>query len=199
MKINSIKQQNFKGDMYSSVTKFVTKHPAACAALAGSSVIGQKVVMSAAEATVGPAMDIGVGHVITKVTNEKDNRTNQSSKTQAIRTAAQAIGGTIVGVIVRGACIAASTALLAKAGQKAGSKFADLMCNSGKIDPKNVYQFQENASKWGKSIGGAVAIGVMLFTNFIIDAPFINVINEKITKVVDKLSAKKSEKAVNNG
>ena len=39
--------------------------------------------------------------------------------------------------------------------------------------------------KWGKSVGGVAATLIMLVTNFIIDAPFINWINKKATEFVD--------------
>ena len=83
MRINSVNnQQNFKGVATDKVVGFIAKHPGTMAALAGSSVIAQKVVMSAAEATIGPAMDITIGSTISKVTNEKDGRTKKSSKVQ---------------------------------------------------------------------------------------------------------------------
>ena len=48
--------------------------------------------------------------------------------------------------------------------------------------------------KWGKNLGGAIATLVMLVTNFIIDAPFINWINKKATDVVDKFDKNKEQK-----
>lgn len=199
MKINSITQQqnrqSFNGSFKDSAANFLTKHPKApafIAGLAGSSVIAQKVVMSGSEATIGPAMDIGVGKLITKFTDEKDDRTNQSSKVQAVRTFAQSVGGTITGVIIRGACIAASTAVLAGLGTKAGSKIGQLV-SEGLKPEQNLYKYKEKMSAWGKSLGGAIAIGVMMFTNFIIDAPFINWINKKALDFVDGLENKKQE------
>lgn len=204
MKINSIQQtnqnnrQNFRGSLADKAAKFIAERPVAVAALAGSSVIAQKVVMSGSEAVIGPAMDVGIGKAITKVTGETDGRTNESSKTQAIRTFAQSVGGTIVGVAVRALCIGASTALIAKVGAKAGEKVAtkaSQLINPDKFDKaKDNFKFQEKMSSWGKSVGGAVAIGVMLFTNFIIDAPFINWINKKATDFIDGIGAKKQQK-----
>ena len=203
MKINNIQQtkqnnkQNFRGNIANKATKFIAQHPAAIATLAGSSVIAQKIVMSGSEAVIGPVMDVGIGKTITKISGETDGRTNESSKTQAIRTFAQSTGGTIVGVIIRALCIGASTAMIAKIGAKAGSKAATKiseLINPDKLDKaKDAFKFQDKMSSWGKSVGGAVAIGVMLVTNFLIDAPFINWINKKVTGVVDKLSAKKQE------
>ena len=197
MKINSVNnlnnRQNFKG----GVMEKIAKHPGLVATLAGSSVLAQKIVMSSAEATVAPAMDIAVGKAITKVTNEKDGKTQENSKTQAIRTFSQAVGGTIVGVIIRGICIAGATMLLSKAGEKAGRKIADLI-NPEKLSVKaNNYEYAEKMASWGKSVGGAVALGVMLVTNFIIDAPFINKINKKTTDLINKIS-KKEDKSPEN-
>ena len=198
MKINSINQQsnnkllkqNFNGKMsiFDKTAKVISDHPGWVATLAGSSVVAQKIVMSGSEAVVGPAMDIGIGKAITKITDEKDNRTNESSKVQAIRTFSQSTGGTIVGVAIRLACIAALTAVCTKAGQKAGSKLGQKI-TEGK-DLSNKFAYADNMEKWGKSLGGMVATGVMLFTNFIIDAPFINWINTKATNVVDKITKK---------
>ena len=194
MKVNSINQQtnrqNFKGSLIDKGAKFVIDHPKTTAFLAGSSVIAQKVIMSGSEAIIGPAMDVGIGHTLTKVANEKDNRTNESSKAQAIRTFAQATGGTIVGVVVRAVCIGAMTALAMKAGGKMGEEVAKVF-NPNKLDPKDVFKYQENASAWGKALGGALSIFVMLFTNFLIDAPFINKINKKVTDIVNGLNKDK--------
>ena len=189
MKVNSINttpRQNFKGNPLNLMSNFMEKHPEAIIGLAGSSVVAQKIVMSGAEATIGPVMDIAIGKTITKATGEKDGRTNQSSKTQAIRTSAQAIGGTITGVIIRAICIAATTAILMKSGKKAGSKAAQILTDNGKISPDNIYEFTNRMQSWGKNVGGAVAVAVMAITNFVIDAPFINVINKKMTNLFDK-------------
>ena len=82
MKVNSISNQNFKGSFGEKTVGFITKHPTLLATLAGSSVIAQKVVMSASEATIGPAMDIGIGKTITKITDEK---TEEQSKVQKFK------------------------------------------------------------------------------------------------------------------
>ena len=196
MKINNIQNQKFNGNIYDSAAKFIAKRPAAIAALAGSSVIAQKVVMSGSEAVIGPIMDIGIGKVITKVTNEKDGSTNESSKVQAIRTFAQSVGGTIVGVGIRLLCIGAATAAFMKVGEKAGNKLAKIINPEKLSQGKNAYLYADNMKKWGKNVGGAAATLVMLVTNFIIDAPFINWINKKATQVVDNYSNKKQSKEV---
>ncbi len=194
MRINSIRQQqNFKGGAADTALNFISKHQVGIAGLAGASVVAQKIVMSSAEAVVSPAIDIGIGEVITKATNEKDNRTRQSSKTQAIRTHAQAVGGTITGVAIRALCIFASTLLMSKLGEKAGSKIADIINPEKLSSAQNLYKYKENAEAWGKSIGGASAILVMMFTNFLLDIPLVNYINKKITNLVSKNTSNDKE------
>ena len=194
MKINSINQQNKQN--FNGIADKVAKNPKLIAGIAGlatSSVVAQKLVMTASEASIGPVMDVGIGRAITNITNEKDGKTNKNSKTQAIRTFSQSIGGTIVGIPIRLACIAGATALCAKAGKKVGSEIGNILSNSGKIKPDNVYEFQENAAKWGKNVGGALATVVMLATNFIIDVNVINWVNKQTTNVVNKLGKNKTQ------
>ncbi len=183
MKVNSIQQQNFRGLGEKFVNKLVDnpKTVAAIAGLAGCSVVGQKLVMSAGEATVGPMVDVGVGKAITAITNEKDGRTNQSSRVQAARTVSQTVGGTITGITIRLACIGAMTAACIAGGKKAGSAITNILTESGKINPENVYEYTEKMQKWGKALGGALATCVMMVTNFVLDVPIINYINKKIT------------------
>ena len=212
MKINSINQQqntNFAGKNPSKVGKYIQKaynkvtstlveKPVLVGALAGSSVVAQKIVMSGSEAVIGPAMDVGIGEVITKATGETDGRTRESSKVQAIRTFSQSVGGTIIGVIIRLLCIGATTALFSKFGEKAGGKIgkmiAEIVNEKGLTKAAQPYDYKDNMEKWGKSVGGVAATLIMLVTNFIIDAPFINWINKKATDVVDKFDKNKEQK-----
>lgn len=211
MKVNSInqqtqnfkKQQNFKGKGLSdALVDVVMKHPiAAATTLASSSAIAQKVVMSGSEALIGPFVDIATGRAITKITKEKDGRTNQSSKVQAIRTFAQAVGGTIVGVAVRAVCIGGAGIALGKIAQKGTGQIAKIV-NPNNIDKtKDLFKYQENLDKWSKSVGGFVAILAMLVTNFVIDPPLINFINKKATNALDMVAQKnkKQAKEVKNG
>ena len=77
-------------------------------------------------------------------------------------------------------------------GKKAGSEIGKII--SKNVNVKNAFEFKENAPKWGKNIGGALATAVMLVTNFIIDAPFINWVNKLSTNVVDKIGNKRVQK-----
>lgn len=190
MKVNSIQQQNFRGSFTDKLANKIADNPkavATIAGLAGCSVVAQKLVMSAGEVTIAPAIDVGVGKAITAATKEKDGRTNQSSKVQAVRTISQTVGGTAVGIVIRLLCIGGATALCALAGRKVGGglggKIGEIVANSekGRINPEDVYKYSEKMSEWGKNIGGAAATMVMMVTNFLVDAPFINWINKKIS------------------
>ena len=196
MKINSIQQQNFKGRLADAATKsvgnLIAEHPVAVAGLAGSSVIAQKIVMSGSEAVIGPVIDIGIGKAITKVAKEKDGRTNQSSKVQAVRTFAQSVGGTIVGVAIRAICIAAAVKGCMTIGSKAGSELGKVLNPDKLSSGAQKYQYSEKMGAWGKALGGALATVVMLFTNFVVDAPFINWINTKTMEFVTKKPATKN-------
>ncbi len=183
MKINNVSNQNFKGDSLNMAAKFIGKHPGFIAGLAGCSVVAQKIVMSTAEAGVAPIVDIGVGKTISKVAKEKDDRFVQSSKVQAVRTCAQSTGGMITGVIIRGACIALSTLGFMKAGEKAGGKIAEIINQEGIKKAENLYKYTKNAESWGKTVGGAIAILVMMFTNFLLDVPLVNFLNKKFTSI----------------
>lgn len=191
MKINSINNQNqnksFKGNLIDKTTKFIIDHPKTIAALAGSSVITQKVVMSGSEAVIGPALDVGIGRAITKIAKEEDNRTNESSKKQAVRTFAQSVGGTIIGVGIRAACIGAATVGLSKLGEKTGTKIAQVLTDNNDKLKENAFKYKDKMAAWGKSVGGGAATLIMLVTNFIIDVPFINWINKKTMPIADKL------------
>lgn len=193
MKIQSIQQhnQNFKGGALQYASSFVAKHPEFILALAGSSVISQKMVMSTAEAGCGPLMDIEIGRVITEATGEKDGRTNQSAKVQAIRSFSQTVGGTITGIAIRALCIGGVTAAFMKGGQKAGNILANLANPKGE---QNLYKYTQSAEAWGKSAGGALATIVMLFTNFLLDVPIVNAMNKKVTELVDKAQKSKEVK-----
>ncbi len=199
MKVNSIQQQNFRGRPCDKIVDKLAKNPkliGKIAGLAGCSVIAQKLVMSSGEATLGPLVDIGVGKTITKLTNEKDGRTNQSSKVQAVRTFSQTIGGTITGIAIRALCIGAATAACMAAGKKAGSNIANILTQNGKIDASKAFEYNELISKWGKNIGGALATCVMMVTNFVIDAPLINKINKVVASATGINSKEKTAKEV---
>ena len=181
MKIASVNNQtnNFKGSFTNKAVDFIAKHPIGVAGLAASSVVTQKLVLSAAEVTLGPAMDIGIGKAFSAIKKDDDGRFEQSSKVQAVRTLSQTIGGTIVGVAARALCIGGITYGIIKGAPTAGSVLGGLVAKD-KSDP---YQLQKQGEAWGRSLGGALATVVMMGTNFLIDAPLINVFNKQFTKM----------------
>ncbi len=192
MKIQSIEQQNnsFRGKGASKLVQVIADHPGVVAGLASASVISQKLVLSASELALGPAMDITIGKTITKITDEKDGRTNQSAKLQAIRTAAQTIGGTIVGVAVRAVCIGGMTALFMKGGQKIETELYKVV---NPKETKNIYELSQRAGKLGRDVGGALSVAVMMVTNFLCDIPIINFLNKKISDAVDYIKDQKTQ------
>ena len=196
MKVNSIQQQNtnFNGGFIDSAAKFVSKHPNFIVGLAGVSAIGQKLAMSAGEGTLGPTLDIAIGHGLKKIAKEEDDRTIQSSKAQASRTLSQVIGGTITGVAIRAIFIFSSIAAFSKIGEKAGGKIASLINNNKTL---NAFEISQKGSSYGKNIGGFLATITMLWTNFVFDVPLVNAINKAITdKFIskDKINEKKEAK-----
>ncbi len=198
MKVQSVQQQNssFRGFNPTKLVTAIADHPGLVAGLASASVISQKMVLSASELAMGPAMDIAIGKTITAVTDEKDGRTNQSSKLQAIRTASQTIGGTITGIVVRAICIGLMTSLFMKGGQKIGTELYKA------VNPKetqNLYELSKRAGKLGRDIGGALSVAVMMVTNFLLDIPIINWFNKEISEGVDYISKHLKNKEKSNG
>ena len=201
MKINSINQQSNRQN-FGGITDKIAKNPGLVAGIAGlatSSVVAQKLVMTGSEASIGPVMDVGIGHAITNIANEKDGKTNDNSKTQAIRTFSQSVGGTMVGIPIRLACIAGATMACSKAGGAIGKKISSTIAENAQKVTENVsenvkkYQKDINYEKWGKNVGGALATVVMLFTNFIIDVNVINWLNKKTTKFVNGFGKNKNQ------
>lgn len=108
-----------------------------------------------------------------------DERTKEVS---AARTVAKIIAGTTTGVIVRYACIAAANALTHKPG--AGVKKI-----SSLFYPKNSKVTEKELRKYINFMGTGLSLGVMMFTNFLIDAPLTKFLTNKF---IDKIDAKKS-------
>ena len=149
MKISSINnQQNFRGNP----TNFFSKNAPAIAGLASASVVAQKLVMSAAEAGLGPVMDIGIGKTISTLAGEKDGRFEESSKVQAVRSFSQTVGGTITGVIIRAIAIGLATFGVIKAASKVGEKTGGFLAKA--INPngdKSSYLIDREGSAWGNN------------------------------------------------
>lgn len=105
---------------------------------------------------------------------DKDTR-----ETSAIRSVAKAIVSTATGVIIREACILGTNAILN--GKKLAAKLPEFMT-------------KDKAHAAGV-IGTLMGLGIMIFTNFLLDAPYTNkMTNFLMKKYKDKKEAKEPNK-----
>ncbi len=109
-------------------------------------------------------------------------------KVSAARTVAKIIAGTTTGVLIRSACIHAIDAFTKMPHEiTEGMKFKKFrqlfMPNPKLINDLNQYK---------KSLGSILALFVMLFTNFLIDAPFTKYMTNKFIDMIHKKDAKKA-------
>ena len=112
-----------------------------------------------------------------------DERTKEVS---AARTVAKIIAGTTTGVIVRYACIAAANAFTRKPG--AGVKKLSTL-----FYPKNSKITTKKLNKYINFMGTALSLGVMMFTNFLIDAPLTKFLTNKFISNIDNKKALKNK------
>jgi len=124
---------------------------------------GQRLAFGVAALALHPVMD--------KLNPWIDDETK---KTSAIRSAAKAIACTLTGVIIREACIIGTNALLN------GKKFASKL-------PEFVTKDKSHSSA---VIGTLAGLGIMMFTNFLIDVP----LTDKLTHLFTKIANKKGNK-----
>ena len=113
-----------------------------------------------------------------------DERTKEVS---AARTVAKIIAGTTTGVLVRYACIAAANALTHKPGPGV-KKISTLFY------PKNSKITAKQLRKYINFMGTALSLGVMMFTNFLIDAPLTKFLTNRF---IDKIDSKKPHNSHN--
>ncbi len=142
----------------------------------------QRAALGAAAMTMQPLIDL---------TNKDVDE--ETRKISANRSFAKGLVGTATGIVVRGGCmkgleklfenetITDSLARLTAKGtsEEAIEKSKDFIKNHG------------GAQKYASVIGTIVAIGVMLFTNFLIDAPVTNWLTNKMNK---KYEGEKTDK-----
>ena len=109
----------------------------------------------------------------------------RTKKVSAARTVAKIIAGTTTGVIVRYACIAAA------------NKFTHAPASGLKkilslFYPKGINNVtQKGLKKHIETMGTLLSLGVMLFTNFLIDAPLTKYLTNKFIKnIKDKNTPK---------
>lgn len=123
---------------------------------------GQRLAFGIAALTLHPVMD--------KMNPWIDDETKETS---AIRSAAKAIACTLTGVIIREACILGTDALLS---------------NEGIV--KKLPQFMtKDKGHTGAVIGTLMGLGIMMFTNFLIDVP----LTDKLTHMFTERAKKKGK------
>lgn len=121
-------------------------------------------------------------------------------KLSAKRSFSKALVGMTTGIIVRGGCMK-----LVEEGLKKDS-FANTLAKmtasentKEAIDKsKDFIKNQGGAKKYASIIGTVVALGVMLFTNFLVDAPVTNWLTNKLNKNGNKNSEIKSNNETKN-
>ncbi len=123
---------------------------------------GQRLAFGVAALALHPVMD--------KMNPWIDDETKETS---AIRSAAKAIACTVTGVIIREACILGTDAIL-----------------SNKNIVKKLPEFMtKDKSHTGAVIGTLMGLGIMMFTNFLIDVP----LTDKLTHIFTERAKKKGK------
>lgn len=148
--------------------------------------VHQKLILGTFGLIVQPAIDLRNKEV------DKDTR-----KISALRSAAKAIIGTATGLVVRTATIKGAELAFSKKGS--GGKILDEQkiyrtfkkgFDSLKLDDGKL---SDAIKRTPSVIGSLVALGVMIFTNFLVDAPLTNLTMEKLDKLVPNLGNKEKE------
>ncbi len=123
---------------------------------------GQRLAFGVAALALHPVMD--------KMNPWIDDETKETS---AIRSAAKAIACTLTGVIIREACILGTDAIL----------------NNENIVKKLPQYMTKDKGHTGAVIGTLMGLGIMMFTNFLIDVP----LTDKLTHMFTERAKKKGK------
>lgn len=134
-----------------------------------------------------------------------------TKKVSAIRSAAKAIIGTATGLVVRSGCMKFAEL---KYAQKDAAGNIVKEAGQIKIDPAKVQKsfgegfealklddkaLSDAIKRVPSVVGTIVALGVMIFTNFLLDAPLTNITMEKIDEFMDKRLKEKESAGEQNG
>ena len=128
---------------------------------------GQRLAFGVAALVLHPVMD--------KLNPWIDEETK---KTSAVRSAAKAIACTTTGVIIREACILGTNAILES--KKLASKIPEFM--------------KQNKNHTAAVIGTLMGLGIMMFTNFLIDVPLTDKLTHLFTKKMNSKNNTGSDK-----
>ncbi len=141
----------------------------------------QRLALGVAAMAIQPAIDLRNKQV-----------DEETRKVSANRSFAKALVGMATGIAVRGGCMKAVEIGLQK--DRATNYLAKITAENNTkeaIDKaKNFIKNKGGAKQYASIIGTIVALGVMLFTNFLVDAPLTNKLTDKLNK---KLNNKNEE------
>lgn len=162
-KINNSAVQNFKGV---NAQKILTK-------AANINSWQQRLALGASAMAIQPMIDM-----------RNKNIEPETRQTSAKRSFAKALVGMSTGIVVRGGCMKAVEVCLSK------DKFVHSLAKITSEDKtkeailkaEDFIKNQGGAKKYASVIGTITAIGVMLFTNFMVDAPITNMLTKKINQ-----------------
>ena len=129
--------------------------------------VGQRIIIGSSALLLQPMLDFS---------NKKvDKKTRQTSASRSI---SRAIVGTLTGIAVRGGTIKLADTF-AKSGRaldfKLNDKHVEILRKNGEKIVKNLSEASKDQLKnYSATIGTLLGLGIMLFTNFLIDVPGVN-------------------------
>ncbi len=133
----------------------------------------QRAVLGLAAITLQPMIDL-----------RNKGVDEQTRKVSANRSFAKGLIGAMTGVAVRGGCMKAIECGFKN--EKLADKFSKIVSEektqAAIQKTKDYIKNGGGAKKYASIIGTVIAMGVMLFTNFLIDAPLTNALTNKLNK-----------------
>ena len=187
--------QNFSG------IKLGNKAQKALAKVSDFSSIQQRIAIGSSALIFQPIIDFNNKNV------DKETR-----KVSALRSASKAVIGTLTGLLVRGVCMKAVEHSFAKkdSAQKIIRESGKIVLDEAKIYNTFKKGFESlgnvDPSELSKAlkrvpsiIGTIIALGIMIITNFVLDAPLTNKTLELLEKTLEKHAKNKETGGSTNG
>ena len=132
----------------------------------------QRLALGVSAMVIQPMIDMSNKNVDTK-----------TRSTSAKRSLAKGFAGMLTGIIFRGGCMKAVEVWLKN--EKTAEKLAKITAENKTEEAisraKDFIKNQGGAKQYAAVIGTIAALGVMMFTNFLIDAPLTNWITNKLS------------------
>lgn len=129
---------------------------------------------------------IGIAAMVLQPTIDMLNKDvdKETRKVSANRSLAKGFIGTLTGIIVRGGCMKLVERGLKT--EKATNKLAEITAKDNTPEAlekaKDFIKNHDGAKKYASVIGTIVALGVMIYTNFAVDAPLTNWLTDVLNK-----------------